>query len=291
MKDLLPAFTFSFLMAQLFPGAVTVLVVTSAYVAISAGGAANSGETLPSLFSLYASVGDLWFGTTRNVVIFLFLSAATGMFLHGLSWMILGWETQGRNEHGELAEDQYIMLRELSFHSQTLWKQMLLAPLQMVREILDLLRSPALKWITIDENVSETDPKSLPVFTWLQDFYLYFGQFYVHMSYALLIGFGCTILALIRMGLTSRRIIFVVSLYVLTSLFFLMGRTQLATLFKNEATLKATSDGSGVPHRSDRTPTAGRLIVEAHRSGIYFSSSFLPAFKLSKFRIALNTRK
>ena len=35
MKDFLPTFTFGFLMAQLFPGAVTVLCLTCPYLALT----------------------------------------------------------------------------------------------------------------------------------------------------------------------------------------------------------------------------------------------------------------
>jgi hypothetical protein len=235
MKDFLPAFTFNFLMAQLFPGSVAVLCMTCLYVVSSLGPAATIA--FPSMMSLLSHVGDLWFGSTRGVVIFLFLSAATGMFLHGLAWMVLGWETQERDEDGKPVIGGSIPLRELVFHSQPLWRQMLKAPNQMIEEIEHLFGSPGLRWIVLEENVSEIEPSAMPNFTWLQDFYLHFGEFYLHMAYSLLMGFLPLLFTCAWLGLTTRRVIFLVFIYFLIGFFFLMGRTQLASLFMNEATL------------------------------------------------------
>lgn len=235
MKDFLPTFTFNFLMAQLFPGSVAVLCFTCAYMTWSFGDTRK--VMLPTMMVLFSRVGELWFGTTRGVVLFLFLSAATGMFLHGLAWMVMGWQTQERDPAGMPVPNGSVALRELPFHQQPLWEQMLRAPSQMVWEIWSLFRAPALRWIVMEENVSEIEPDSMPNFTWLQDFYLHFGEFYVHMSYSLLIGFLPLVFTCAWLGLNLRRLVFILFLYFLMGLLFLMGRTQLASLFMNEATL------------------------------------------------------
>jgi len=251
MKDFLPTFTFGFLMAQLFPGAVTVLCITCPYAALTVSHLTTAQGGFFRMIGLFESVGDLWFGSTRNAVVFLFFAAATGMFLHGIDWMILGWETQKCNDKGIPipGDDGVISLCHLAFHNQPLWKQFLLAPLNMLREIFRLFRAPALTWITMDENLPEISPASLPLFNWLQDFYLYFGQFYIHMSYSLLIGFFSMAVTYSIIGTSLLRILFLVFLYFLASLFFLMGRTQLASLFKNEdALITASQDGKDKPY-------------------------------------------
>jgi hypothetical protein len=271
MKDFLPNFTFGFLMAQLFPGAVTVLCLTCPYVAwtSNAWDALGSAKVLlvvfhpslaliaaqapaagmfPRLIDLFSKVGDTWFGTTRNSVVFLFFAAATGMFLHGLDWLVLGWETTKCDDNGKPIEG-YVSIREMPFHSQPVWKQLMFAPFHMLKETIRLISVPQIKWMTMDENLPQIAPSSLPLFTWLQDFYLYFGQFYIHMSYSLLIGFLSILGAYSIIGLTSIRLLFLVFLYSLTGVFFLMGRTQLASLFKNEdALINASHAGTDKPY-------------------------------------------
>lgn len=235
-------------MAQLFPGAVTVLFVTAGYLVVTAYWAGTVVTVIPSLSALFSLVGNIWFASNLYLIIFLFFSVATGMFLHGLGWMILGWETCGWTD-GKLDENKYVSVREFSFHCKALWKQIFLGPLWMFVEILNLLRVPGIKWVALEENVSKTNPDAMPVFTWLQDFYLYFAQFYVHMSYALLIGWVSAVVTVLAMGLSIRRILFLLALYALTSLFFLMGRTQMATLFLNEGLLQQATAATDEPQK------------------------------------------
>jgi hypothetical protein len=252
MKDFLPNFTFGFLMAQLFPGAVTVVCLTCPYLALMQISSNTVSANLPRMMTLFERVGDVWFSSTRNAVVFLFLSAATGMFVHGVDWMILGWETQKKDAQGKPLCDadgnpEIIGLRELGFHSQTLWKQLLLGPMHMVKEGVRLLRAPKLGWITMEENVPGIDPGFLPIFNWLQDFYLYFGQFYIHMAYSLLTGFFSLAITFVMIGFTPLRLVFVLFIYLLSGTFYVMGRTQLASLFKNEVILVASSKEPKAP--------------------------------------------
>lgn len=220
MKDFLPTFTFGFLMAQLFPGAVTVLSLSCTYVA-----AVN--EPRHGLTKLFTAGGDLWFMNTRNTVVFTFLSAAVGMLIHGVSWLILAG-MEDKTGHG---------IREFSFHTSRVARQILLAPGYIVVELFYLLNAKKLEDIKLEENVSSLDPKLISNFNYLQDFYLYFAQFFVHMSYALLISVLSFLISVRFLGFGWLRAGFLVFLYFMTSAFFLIGRAQFMTLFWAEVEL------------------------------------------------------
>jgi hypothetical protein len=83
MEQFLSRFTFGLLMAQVFPGGVFVLTLTAPLLA-----ARRAPKQMSELFS---DVGNLWFSSTKSTVLFLFLAGGVGMFLHGVSWIVMAW--------------------------------------------------------------------------------------------------------------------------------------------------------------------------------------------------------
>lgn len=250
MKDFLPTFTFGFLMAQLFPGAVTVLCLTCLY--ISTGGLPL--EAVPTMTRLFFAVGDVWFKSTQNSVVFLFLAAATGMFLHGLDWIVLA-NLESIQEAGERAavgaraaddagveSDHMPLVVRFPQHERPLIVQLLAAPVIMLYELVLLLKARRLASVVTKDNAPYVSSDSATFYTFIQDFYLYFAQFYVHTSYALLCGLPALLWTFFRMGFTPRRGLLLALLYALMNLFFLMGRAHLGSLFRAERVMKSRTE-------------------------------------------------
>ena len=231
MKDFVSKVTFGFLMAQLLPGAVVVFALTCLYQDLRAPNIAV-GQLL-----LNCTQG--WFHSSLATILFLFVATAIGMLIHGLNWTILA-----------LLEHKYECVRgDIPWHKLPLWLQIIVSPYAMLIEIWWLIVAPNLVCLIMDENVPRIRADEMPQFTFLQEFYLHFGQFYAHMAYAFLIAVLCSLICLIanvgwaRLGVS-------VSLYFCTSVFFLLGRIQLGSLFEAETILKNKSS------TDKATPTA-----------------------------------
>jgi hypothetical protein len=225
MKEFLPTFTFGFLMAQLFPGATVVLSLSCGFVTF-----VNGVET--GLLRLFAIVGDMWFGSLRNTIVFLFLSIASGVLLHGLDWMALGGMYK---DHGGGP-------RTFPFHKWCIFDQIVTAPFNMIYELLVLVTREGLDEATVGENAAKIDPTLIPNLNYLQEFYLHFAQFFIHMAYALWISLIVLMLWMYQVGFSMPRMILLLLIYGILSVFFLMGRAQLAILFEGERALITRSD-------------------------------------------------
>jgi hypothetical protein len=228
MKEFLPTFTFGFLMAQLFPGATAVISLTCGFIT------ATSGVQV-SLMRLFSLSGDLWFSSVRNTTAFFFVSVGVGMFLHGLDWMTIA-SMENKYNAGIVS---------FPFHKWRLVVQFLTSPANVIYELGFLLSRENMESAIMEENAPKVAPASMPNFGYLQDFYLYFAQFFVHMSYALGLSLIVFVIVIYQMGFTKYRMFFLVLTYLILSAFFLMGRAQLYSLFKAENDLldhKATSE-------------------------------------------------
>jgi len=224
MKDFISKVTFGFLMAQLFPGALVVFAITCAL----SPDAYKSGE---SCRQIIMDVGSAWFVNNFKAASFLLVSIAIGMCIHGVNWAVLAWL-----EHVQEKKHWGTLRNELYWHKLPVWLQLLISPLAMIIEALWLLTAGNLDCLIMNENVSRINSNKMPQFTFLQDFYLYFGQFYAHMAYALLITTICIMICCIGNFGVSRLGIVVLS-YFFTSIFFLLGRIQLGSLFWAEEQL------------------------------------------------------
>lgn len=218
MKDFISKLTFGFLMAQLLPGVVVILAFTCTL---------QYDDTSPEtcLDEMLSCVDTCWFQSPLRIAAFSLLSLAVGMLIHGLNWTVLSWlETKCGDS------------RQSFWHKHLIVFQIVVSPIKMIWEVLWLLFAPDIDCLTTDENVHEIAEDRMPQFTFLQEFYLNFGQFYAHMAYATLV---VTILVAIRLVQHLSIICYLAFLgfYLLTSVLFLLGRIQLGSLFKAEALL------------------------------------------------------
>jgi len=227
MKDFISKATFGFLMAQLLPGAVVVFAFTCLF--------SDSGSQPSGLGGLIVCTGEWWFESTFRTILFLFVATSIGMLVHALNWTVLAW-----------LEHNYKSSRESFWHKRFILLQVFLSPVKMLLEILWLLVAPDIDSLTMEENIHKIADNHMDQFSFLQDFYLYFGQFYAHTAYALL---TTTVLSLVcqitRPGHTPFTL--TIGLYFLTSLFFLLGRVQLGSLFKAERALSNKSSKGNQP--------------------------------------------
>lgn len=224
MKDFVSKVTFGFLMAQLLPGAVVVFAITCAMKV-------DLGKSDATLSQLLLHAGECWFKLTLTTIAFLFMAVAIGMLIHGFNWTVLAWL-----EHIQKEKGWESVRGDLYWHTLPVWLQLIISPCVMIVEILWLLSAKKLVYVIMDENVSRIRPDKMQQFTFLQEFYLHFGQFYAHMAYAFLITTICSLIWCINnWGSASLGIVFF--FYFFTSTFFLLGRIQLGSLFGAEEEL------------------------------------------------------
>lgn len=224
MEQFLSRFTFGLLMAQVFPGAILVLTITSPFLAYRHAPA--------RITELFWAVGNLWFSSTKSTVVFLFLAGGVGMLLHGISWIVLAWlENHAR-------DGKATPVRRSFWHEKLFGVQVLIAPIKMIVELGWVMKAPGIEKLAMEESGTYISPQDKPIYDFFQDFYLYFAQFYAHTAYALLFSIPCLLLSWSVMGLTWRRAVLIVLAYFLTSIFFLISRVQFASLFIAENVLR-----------------------------------------------------
>jgi hypothetical protein len=236
MNDLISKATFGFLMAQLFPGAIAVFAIGSAYFALQP-------NHPPTLLAAASRQLTIWGAASLGEQLFLIgLCIGAGMIIHGLNWAVLG----------ALENHLKGSVFNAPFHAQRIFIQILLAPVRAVIELFTFLYVPKdIRDVRMPENVANITKDEMAQFQWLQDFYLYSAQFFAHVSIAL----GLVILALVEFaivhGVTFRRFTIFVLLYFLMGLCFTLGRIQFASLFLAETTMAdrhAPSQAAAVPN-------------------------------------------
>lgn len=211
-------------MAQLLPGAVVVFTITCA-----SNSKANGSEE--PFRQVILNVGSAWFGDGFKAASFLLISVAAGMCIHGLNWAVLAWL-----EHVQEQKEWKSLRSDLYWHKLPIWLQLFISPFAMIIEVLWLLTAKNLDVLIMEENVPRINSNKMEQFNFLQEFYLHFGQFYAHMAYAFLITTVCSLVCCIRsFGLAFLGI--VILFYFFTSMFFLLGRIQLGSLFWAEEQL------------------------------------------------------
>ncbi len=243
-KDFVSKMALGFLMAQLFPGAIAVLGIALAWVALAQ-------EAPMALFAIGKEVGTIFFTSGAGTTAFLFLSVASGMTIHGLAWAVRA-NVENRTSCSEAEK-----VSKIWYHKPPIVVQLAMAPLVMIGELVWLLGVKGIDRLKLEENVPRIRPDDMPKFQFLQDFYLHFGQFYVHTSYALLCGTLCLVVALQKGAEVPGRYWIIVPLYLLVGVLFLLGRVQLGTLFKAEGellpdkTARRTSDSGDREDRAE----------------------------------------
>lgn len=224
MKDFISKMTFAFLMAQLSPGAV---VVFSVYC-VTADRRCQPGDTL---WHMISENGPTLFTDTFSIVIFLLLSVGVGMCIHGVNWAVLAWL-----EHIERERGWNSVRGNLWWHKWPIWVQLLSSPLFMLVEIGWMVARARTADLIMEENVADVDKDNMDQFNFLQDFYAYFGQFFAHMAYALVIAMLCACSSWIGRSDGSRGRLAIL-LYFGASVLFQLGRVQLGSLFRAERRL------------------------------------------------------
>jgi len=231
MQDFISRLAFGFVMAQFVPGLLSVVSVSFLYISL--------GEVKPSISEQLSSTISCWTASGPLQVAFALLSVAAGMLIHGIHWAVLGFlEHQYRQPKNDGFEPGPVA--KSFWHDRRICVQILAGPLKVTIEILWLLicgRNP--RDIAIAENIPRIKGDKIEGLKMLHDFYLHFAQFYAHTSYALVAilvslatYFAATRLSWLRIGI-------LVLVYLLSGLFFVIGRIQLGGLFKAENELAA----------------------------------------------------
>lgn len=236
MKDFISKLTFGFLMAQFVPGAIAVCSIAFVYAAFTF----DADNSIKSIASMAFSK---WGEPLGAKVLFFTMCTAVGMLIHGIHWAVLAYletcsETDG--SRGENRKPAYATF----CHGYPVIVQVLLGPIKILLEILGFLfMGKKIESLATHENVPRIHKDKMEAFNFIQEFYLYFAQFYAHTSYALLILFFSAGLFVCFFGLSKIRLCILVGSYILTGLFFVIGRIQLATLFIAEHEMVSENAG------------------------------------------------
>jgi len=223
MKDLISKLTFGFLMAQFVPGVITVCslgLLCGAY----------SLEEHDSIVKIAKELSK-YLSSVEAKLMFIALCTGAGMLIHGVHWAVLAFlETVFRKEKDGEVDRRAIY--ETFWHKLPVFLQVLLGPIIMLFETLGfLVLGGKIKCLATSENVIYIRNDKMGAFNFIQDFYLHFAQFYAHTAYALLIAFVSLLIFVWSFGTPEKGICLLIIVYVLTGVFFVVGRIQLATLF------------------------------------------------------------
>ncbi len=215
-------------MAQLFPGFFLLNAIT---VCMSPAEDAT-GQSIAGI--IIGHVNKLISNTGHTVLTVIF-SIMLGMLIHGIHWAVLAC----------LENQNSTPVRDRPWHRQRIFIQIIVMPVCMIWELRLLLKSRGIIQLAMEENVPHFDPKFMDNYSFLQDFYLNFGQFYSHMAYSLL--FSLPFLLASFIGFTDRPlpiIAFMIGIYLFIGLMITLGRVQLSTLFIAENEIKKRSNSS-----------------------------------------------
>ena len=223
MNDLVNKLAFGFIMAQFVPGAILVLSFTFFFFDFSL-------NPKPNIEQLIEFTASYWNAGVSLKVVFTLLAAIAGMIIHGLNWAVLGYYESIYSEGGV---------------SQTWWSKHLspigyltIGPILSIWELVVFL---CCGWdisrVAIDENATEINKDGFLAFTFLQDFYLHFAQFYAHTAYAMVFSIiGFSVLARIYSIWDTLGFV-IICMYPLSGLLYLLSRIQFFSLFNAEMEL------------------------------------------------------
>ncbi len=246
MKDFISKFTFGFVMAQLFPGAIAVL---GSAVLVHAASPPRPTSFVGSVLSILESWGTL---DVPYIALLLAVFVGAGMLIHGLHWAVLGYlesryETFSRSPAHWRTKKIEAGSSEPDGEGVPLWWQILRGPVMIILEVgqLTFLATDISK-VSIEENAPQVSKDLMPQFEFLQEFYLYSAQFFAHTGYALLVMLTSVVTFIAWNGFTPHRAGIGVALYLAIGVFFVLGRIQLETLFKAEEEIVRRSGWASV---------------------------------------------
>lgn len=278
MKDFFSKLTFGFFMAQFVPGVTVVLSLTFLYYAINSGPLLAELKIVDptsviTLQYLATESVNVWRSTTVSLVVFFAFSIGAGMAVHGLHWAVLGFlenkflhleekdvcrslvgsflktlllkaESQPNQELPP--RDKPVPVAWSFWHGYPVLVQIALGPIKLALEVILFVTLPlqgkTLREIAIEEGAPFADSNRMEAYQFVQDFYLHFMQFYAHMSYALAVAIVALAVFILQLGVSMHRIGLIVAIYLLCGFFFVIGRIQMATLFKAEGNFRPNAE-------------------------------------------------
>ena len=229
MKDLISKLTFGFLMAQFVPGGIAICSICLLCISKARG-------DKESIVELADAAVALWLVGLPRTIVFVVLCTGAGMVIHGVHWAVLSYfESFTFRKKVERSNDIW----KTFWHGYPIYKQIFLGPVKIVVETLCfLLFGSGIENLATQENVPHIKKHKMEAFDFLQGFYLHFAQFYAHTGYALLVSLICLFIFICRSGPSWSKFFLFLAVYVLTGVFFVLGRIQLTTLFKAERELR-----------------------------------------------------
>ncbi|HEX6901874.1 MAG TPA: hypothetical protein VF789_19290 [Thermoanaerobaculia bacterium] len=232
MKDFITKATFGFLMAQLFPGSVAVFAIAFTSLTLES-------QQPNDLTAIVAILLENWKDASTLLQVFILaLCIGAGMFIHGVHWATLGY-----------LENKWGSVFQTYWHDKRLWLQVLLGPIKIVRESLDLLFTARhIRSASVRENIYDIHKDFIPHFEFIEELYLYYAQFFVHTAYALVGVIACAITFVIHYGVTFGRLGLILLAYVTCGTFLVLGRILLRSLFhaENQLAERSSADFAGV---------------------------------------------
>lgn len=230
MKDFISKLTFGFIMAQLVPGVVVVYSLSILYLSL------NNAVT----FCLHDALSpiNIWLTSNTHLLVFIALSIAAGLAIHGLHWAVLGFLEKHNAEKDEQGNVMLKSVSESFWHDKPIAVQMALGPVKIAVEIFLLLfRAKGIEAVSLEENVSFIPKDRIEAFNFLQDFYLHFAQFYAHVSYALAFMFWMLVMSIAAgsaLSFNVSSISVLVIIWLASGCFFIISRIQFTSLFAAE---------------------------------------------------------
>ena len=232
MKELFSKFTFGFLMAQVFPGAISVISISLTI---------NSYGETEGFQDLYECTMDFWLSSGSQIGVLIILSVAAGMLFHGINWSVLGYLENyfDRNEEGNLISHNENVIK---FYSLKL--EIIYGPWIICKNIfMFIFMGKDINQVTLEENVPKIHKNKMDAFHFIQEFYLYFSQFYLHTSYSLVISLLCAPIVAYSLKIDwALAIVCFLLIYLVCGLFFLIGRIQFSSMFRAESQLVKISE-------------------------------------------------
>jgi len=220
-------------MAQLFPGVLLLLSISVAIEALF-----TKQTTLSNCIE--SSISNLTSNPTRSVLAIM-LSVGLGMAIHGLNWAVIGFIEY---EYDKENKDKGIY--ESFWHDKRILWQILLGPVKMLIEICDFLwRGKELKNILLQENVNDIPREKWNAFMFVENFYLYFAQFYAHIAYALISVILTIIIFMIFAHAEWKYAFLLIMCWIACGGAFIVSRIQYGSMFTAEWALAGKYEKKG----------------------------------------------
>lgn len=214
MRDFISKMTFGLLMAELFPGALLLFALSFFYFSLPP-------TVSPSLYQEVNVVIAAWeTGSVLRSLVLLGLCFGAGLFIHGLQSAVAG-----------ALEARFGSAADSYWHDKPIWVQVIAGPVKIVREVIELLfLTKGVGAAATGAGVGTTDAAKIAGIEIAEDRYLHIGEFFVHTAYAIVFSFVALGTFMIFGGVSLRRLLLLVLIWLAAGLFFVLGRIQLQSM-------------------------------------------------------------